>query len=189
LISNWVRGYTVPGRIQKYVQLSELNAAKSSDVPGEAEIGDAFRELHEETGFKGEVSYQKLLAQMYSDDTRNTDTTWICTSVYLIISDINHAVQADNRENSDAKWVPVADAFKTMGFYASHRQMIVAALTYYVTHSFREKGLEKTAPHIAVYEYLKDIPDLELPDKFSDLWNRNRRSKASDENCMSCYCF
>jgi len=133
-------------------------------------VGDALRELREETGFRGKISYQKLLAQMYSDDVRNTDTTWIVTSLFLMIADSAYPVAGDGVETAVAEWVPIYKAF-TLDFFASHRQMILAAIRYYVVRSFADRGLQGSVSHHRAYIYLREVPDLNLPYTFGNLIN------------------
>lgn len=129
---------------------------------------NCLRELNEETGFSGQIVYQKLIAQMYCDDSRNTDTTWIGTTVFLLIPEKFVAVRADGVETAEASWVPVLEAM-TYEFFASHRYIIGATLRYYVTNSFHDRALEGTAMHRIAYDYLKGVVELELPSSFDDI--------------------
>lgn len=131
---------------------------------------NALRELNEETGFSGASVYQKLIAQMYSDDVRNTDTTWIVTTLFLIVPERCEAVQGDGAETSVAAWVPIQEA---MGyeFFASHRFIVIHTLRYYVTHSFRDRNMQGSPGHRMAYDYLKVIPEMELPETFELLFS------------------
>lgn len=126
---------------------------------------NAMRELNEETGFSGNTVYQKMIAHMYCDDVRNTDTTWIVTSLFLIVPAQCEVVRADGHETSAAAWVPMKEA---MGyeFFASHRFMISVTLRYYITNSFHERKMQGSTLHRLAYDYLKNIPELDLPQSF-----------------------
>jgi len=170
--------YTVPLRLGNLLSTSKVKAppklAKSAGLTplvhkeDKVPFNDALRELKEETGFTGKVAYQKLLAQMYSDDVRNTDTTWISTSLFLLIADVAQSLTADGVETSEAKWVPFHEAME-FDFFASHRLMIVAAVRYYIIRSFHDRDLDGSPEHQQAYMYLRGAPDLELPDTFEGL--------------------
>ena len=131
-------------------------------------IGDAYRELKEETGFEGRIAYHMLLAHMYSDDVRNTDTTWIVTSLFLLIAEKAEMVTGDGVETAEARWVSIMEALE-FDFFASHRIMILAAIRYYIVRSFHDRGISNTRTHELAFKYLRQFSELDLPLEFSEL--------------------
>jgi len=161
--------YTVPIRLNKLLSTYDVKAPTLLKDTQRELRDNALRELKEETGFSGNVNYQKLVAQMYSDDTRSTDTTWIVTSVFLLITDSCEDVTADGVETSEARWVPFKFAMEKLDFFASHKSMLLATLKYFVTNSFADRKMSGCAAHRLAFEYLKSIEGLELPATFEQV--------------------
>jgi len=169
--------YSLPKPLAK--ALSEMKLSIGSDLQdSDSNFKDnALRELNEETGFAGQIVYEKILAQMYCDDSRNTDSTWIVTTVFLLIPEKFEHVRADGIETAEASWVPVVEAM-TYEFFASHRFIIGATLRYYVTNSFHDRNLQGSPQHRMAYAYLKGVVELELPHTFEEIVIQERRKSA-----------
>mmetsp|Transcript_27029 Transcript_27029/g.27271 ORF Transcript_27029/g.27271 Transcript_27029/m.27271 type:complete len:388 (-) Transcript_27029:309-1472(-) len=161
--------YTVPLRLNKLLSTFDVKAPTLLKDTQRELRDNALRELKEETGFSGNVSYQKLIAQMYSDDTRSTDTTWIVTSVFLLVTDSSEAVAADGVETSEARWVPFKYAMENLEFFASHKSMLIAALRYFITNSFADRKISGCASHRLAFEHLRDMKELDLPQTFEEM--------------------
>lgn len=164
-----VDSYTVPVRLNKLLSTYDVKAPTLLKDTQRELRENALRELKEETGFSGNVNYQKLVAQMYADDTRSTDTTWIVTSVFLLITDNCEDVAGDGVETSEAQWVPFKHAIEELTFFASHRSMLLATLKYFVTNSFADRKISGCPAQRLAFEYLKSVPGIELPDTFEEV--------------------
>lgn len=172
--------YSVPARLSKMMNAYKMGGLESM---GETDIAakihtphpiplihtiselqeNALRELHEETGFSGKIGYQKLLAQLYADDVRTTDSTWIVTSMFLLIAEQIGELNVDGVEVSEARWTPYHEIGPELGLFASHKSMIDEAVKYYTVNSFIDRELFGTSTHEAVYTYLSSISSLDLP--------------------------
>eukprot|EP01041_Mallomonas_annulata_P004427 gene4427-8815_t len=168
---NETDSYTVPMRLNALLSKFDVKAPTLMKDTQRELRDNALRELKEETGFSGNVSYQKLIAQMYSDDVRTTDSAWICTSVFLLVTDSNESVSPDGVETAEARWVPFRYAINELDFFASHRAILDAAIRYYVTNSFADRNLSGSPSHRQAFAYLKDVTTLELPNTFDELMN------------------
>eukprot|EP00607_Mallomonas_marina_P004019 CAMPEP_0182437094 /NCGR_PEP_ID=MMETSP1167-20130531/84812_1 /TAXON_ID=2988 /ORGANISM="Mallomonas Sp, Strain CCMP3275" /LENGTH=278 /DNA_ID=CAMNT_0024629889 /DNA_START=154 /DNA_END=987 /DNA_ORIENTATION=+ len=68
--------YTLPRALNKVYESMTRRITQEEHDSDSSLKENALRELKEETGFNSHVTYQKLIAQMYCDDSRTTDTTW-----------------------------------------------------------------------------------------------------------------
>mmetsp|Transcript_16967 Transcript_16967/g.17028 ORF Transcript_16967/g.17028 Transcript_16967/m.17028 type:complete len:392 (+) Transcript_16967:250-1425(+) len=160
--------YTLPRALNKVYESMTRRITQEEHDSDSSLKENALRELKEETGFNSHVTYQKLIAQMYCDDSRTTDTTWIGTTVFLLVPLECQDVKPDGVETAQALWVPFKEAL-TYEFYASHRSIVTTAVRYYVTNSFRDRGISGSEEHCQAYEYLQSVMELDLPQNFESV--------------------